>query len=256
MNLPPAVDPARVRGMQRLPDGDLLLHGEMGMVLRLTRSGMTVGFPRPDPEASILGALVDAQTDTVIVVGERASGARVDRTTATHRVGYVIVYSRGRVAHVADAVPAGRLLAVARLGTEHVAVGDRGALVRIEGMKVEAARPICAGDLMAIATLPDGTCVAVGAGGHALHVGHRGEAQLEAVQTTRDLVSLTVSEQGVAWAGSQARVLRRTGDSWVRMSGELGLDSAIVALQARSTREVRAVCDDGAILEGRLGSMA
>jgi photosystem II stability/assembly factor-like uncharacterized protein len=256
MATPPTLNHRAVRGMQWLPDGDLLIHGEAGMVLRLTRVGLTVGFPRPDTEASILGAAVEASTDTVIVVGERASGSAVERTTSTDRVGYVIVYSKGRLAHVCDASPAGRLVAIARLGATWAAVGDRGALVRIDNGKLDPGRAICGGDLMAIASLPDGTCVTVGAGGHALHIGQDGNAQLEAVQTTRDLVSVAVSDDGVAWAGSQARVLRRTGDSWVRMSGELGFESSIVAIQVRSAREVRAVCDDGAVLEGRLGSSA
>jgi hypothetical protein len=56
-----------------------------------------------------------------------------------------------------------------------------------------------------------------------------------------------------AWAGSaQARLLRRTptaGASWVRMSGELGLQSSVVALWV-TPRAVRAICDDGAVVEG------
>jgi photosystem II stability/assembly factor-like uncharacterized protein len=256
MPTPPTLNLRTVRGMQWLPDGDLLIYGEAGMVLRLTRTGLTVGFPRPDTEASICGAAVDAATDTIMAVGERASGSAVERTTSTDRVGYVLIYSKGRLAQVSDASPAGRLVALARLGGVWAAVGDRGALVRIDGTKIEGGRAICGGDLMAIATMPDGTCVAVGAGGHALHIGVNGDAQLEAVQTTRDLTSVAVSDEGVAWAGSQARVLRRTGDSWVRMSGELGLESHIVALQLRSARDIRAVCDDGAVLEGRLGSTA
>jgi hypothetical protein len=70
------------------------------------------------------------------------------------------------------------------------------------------------------------------------------------VQTTRDLRALYVDTSGVAWAGSaQARLLRRSAGSWVRMSGELGLQSSVVAVWA-TQRVVRAVCDDGAVVEG------
>ena len=90
----------------------------------------------------------------------------------------------------------------------------------------------------------------IGAGGHALSLSSSLRAQLEAVQTTRDLLAIAVDPAGVAWSGSaQARLLRRTAGSWVRMSGELGLQSSVVALWAAS-RTVRAICDDGAIIEG------
>lgn len=109
---------------------------------------------------------------------------------------------------------------------------------------------ICGGHLHAIAALVDGGAIAIGAGGHALSLSPRLQAQLEAVQTTRDLLALAVDSSGVAWAGSaQARLLRRTAGSWVRMSAELGLSSSVVALWA-APRAVRAICDDGAIIEG------
>ena len=76
------------------------------------------------------------------------------------------------------------------------------------------------------------------------------EPQLEAVQTTRDLFALAVDPNGVAWGGSaQARLLRRSGGSWVRMTGELGLGSSIVAVWA-AAQAVRAICEDGAVIEG------
>ncbi|MEO7113756.1 MAG: hypothetical protein ABI183_25175, partial [Polyangiaceae bacterium] len=75
--------------------------------------------------------------------------------------------------------------------------------------------------------------------------------QLEAVQTTRDLHSLAISEDGVVWAGAaQARILRRSADGWTRMSGEFGIASSVLAIWA-SPRLVRAVCDDGAVIEGQ-----
>ena len=87
------------------------------------------------------------------------------------------------------------------------------------------------------------------------------EAQPEPVQTTRDLLALTTApEGGHAWAGSgQARLLRRSNvagtPTWVRMSGALGLSSSFIAVGLRlegNGRVVRAVTDDGAVVEGRL----
>jgi serine/threonine-protein kinase len=254
VSIPPNLMMRFVRGVTWLPEGDLLLYGDVGTVLRLTRAGLPVAFAKPDNEAALYGALVDAATDTIILVGQRSSGGSVERTTSTDRVGYVAVYVGGRIAHAADAAPAGKLSSVARLAGTFVAVGDKGALVRIERNRVQYMRSVCGGDLYAMAPMLDGTCVAVGAGGHALRITAQGDAQLEAVQTTRDLMCVAVSEEGIAWAGSQARVLRRTIDSWVRMSGDLGIDSTIVALHVRSPREVCAVCDDGAVLDGRLGA--
>jgi hypothetical protein len=105
--------------------------------------------------------------------------------------------------------------------------------------------------LHALAPLGEGA-VTVGAGGHALSLSPRLEAQLEAVQTTRDLLALTVSEDGAAWAGSaQARLLRRSATGWLRMSGDLGIAPNVVGVWAGES-EVRAVCDDGAVIEGKL----
>ena len=123
--------------------------------------------------------------------------------------------------------------------------------MRLEHGVPEHVGEVCAGHLTAIAAVGDGA-VTVGGGGHALSLSARLQAQLEAVQTTRDLLALAVDPAGIAWAGSaQARILRRTGGSWLRMSGELGLTSSVVALWA-GLRRVRAVCDDGAVVEGTL----
>ena len=98
----------------------------------------------------------------------------------------------------------------------------------------------------------DGGALVVGAGGHALSLTARLEAQLEAVQTTRDLLSLVVAEDGIPWAGAaQARLLRRTNGSWVRMSGDVGIAAGVVAIAA-SASHVRGICDDGAVIEGTL----
>jgi hypothetical protein len=131
-----------------------------------------------------------------------------------------------------------------------VAVGDWGALVRLELGVAEHVGSICGGHLTAIAALDDGGALTVGAGGHALSLSPRLEAQLEAVQTTRDLLALAVAPDGVAWAGSaQARLMRRTSGSWVRMSGDVGVGASVVAIWA-APRVVRVICDDGSVIEG------
>ena len=250
--LPSAGLPTRaVRGVRALMTGDLLLFGDGGFAATLAPSGHVTPLPIPETEAAWMGGWVDPHEDIVILVGERLAGGGVMRTTSTDRVGWVAQYTGSRLAWCGDTSPSGRLNAVARLGNAWVAVGNRGALVKIGKGSAEYVRPACAGDLLAAATLPNGHVLTVGVGGHALHIGPHLETQLEAVQTTRDLVSVAVSDEGVAWAGAPARVLRRTVDSWVRMSGELGLHSTVIAISARGSF-VRAVCDDGAVLEGRL----
>jgi hypothetical protein len=129
-------------------------------------------------------------------------------------------------------------------------VGDRGTLARLDRGRVELVGSICRGHLAAIEALSEGGAVTVGGGGHALYISPRLDAQLEAVQTTRDLCALAIGG-GAAWAGAaQARLLRREASSWVRMSGDGGITPRVVAIWA-SDPVVRAVCDDGAVLEGR-----
>jgi len=100
--------------------------------------------------------------------------------------------------------------------------------------------------------MPDGGAVTVGVGGHALSLSGKLDAQLEAVQTTQNLLAVSTTDDGQAWAGSvNARLLRRSNGSWVRMSGDIGVSSSMIAVQAQS-RTVRAIGDDGAVVEGRI----
>jgi hypothetical protein len=166
-------------------------------------------------------------------------------------MGTIAQFSQGRLTLLSDAPTCSGLRAVTRLrGGALVACGDWGAVVRLEYGVAGLVGSVCAGHLYAIGPLPDGGALTVGAGGHALSLTSRLEPQLEAVQTTRDLLALAIDANGIAWAGSaQARLLRRAGGSWLRMSGELGLSSSIVAVWAGS-RTVRAICEDGAVVEG------
>ncbi len=255
----PELDVRLVRGLSWLAANELVVYGGRGLAARLLPGAGVESWDLPDREATFLGAHVDLQ-GTVTLVGERPArrAARAVSQGGAATMGTIAQFARGKLTLLTDAPMCARLRAVTRLlpvpgtggGGALVACGDWGALVRLELGVPEHVGSICGGHLHAIAALPNGGAVTVGAGGHALSLSPRLEAQLEAVQTTRDLHALAVDGAGVAWAGSaQARVLRRSDGSWVRMSGELGLPSSVVALWATS-RLVRAICDDGAVIEG------
>jgi serine/threonine protein kinase len=245
MTLPAGVEAGRVRGLLWARNGDVILSGEGGLAGRIAQQGPAESWSLPDRDVSFLGAHRD-EDGAVTFVGER-------KARGTETTGLLAQMVEGRLAMVCDANGCARLRAAARLRNGPiVACGDRGAVVKLENGGVQHAGSVCGGHLNAIAATSDGGALTVGAGGHALSISPRLEAQLEAVQTTRDLRSLAIAEDGVAWAGAAgARLLRRSSGSWVRMSGDLGVTAAVVAIWA-APRTVRAVCDDGAVIEGTL----
>ena len=245
------VDLRQVRGMRGLPGGDMLLYGGRGLVARVTPSGTHEAWAVPDREVTFLGAWTE-ESGVTTVVGERPV-RDTTRPQAAGTVGVVAQFANERLNLVSDAPSCTRLRAATRLrGGMYLACGDWGSLVRLEVGVPEHVGSVCGGHLSSIEATDDGGAVTVGVGGHALYVTPRLDAHLEAVQTTRDLLSLAIAEDGAAWAGAaQARLLRRTGGAWVRMSGDVGISPAVMAIWA-AARVVRAVCDDGAILEGRL----
>ena len=178
-------------------------------------------------------------------------GERPSPRGSAESIGAAVQVARGAVAFAVDAPAIPRLNGVTRLENGILlAVGDRGSLVRLDRGSVELVGAICRGHLAAIEATSDGGALTVGGGGHALYISARLGAQLEAVQTTRDLSALAIAG-GAAWAGAaQARLLRREGSAWLRMSGDVGSTPRIVAIWVNEP-VVRAVCDDGAILEGR-----
>jgi serine/threonine protein kinase len=255
--LPNQVPKVGIRGVRWMRDGSLLLFGEGGFVARHALGGATTIWRVPDPEITFLGALVEDNGVTTLV-GERPYRGGAARSFPGNTAGVVTQFNGDRVTVVGDAVNCARLHGIARMANgQLVACGDWGAIVRVELGVVEFVSSICGGHLLAIAALPDGGAVTVGVGGHALSLGPKLEAQLEAVQTTRDLLSLTTSDDGQAWAGSaQARLLRRSmqgngSSGWVRMNGEIGVTSSMISIAA-GPRTVRAIGDDGAVVEGRL----
>lgn len=245
-----------LRGVRWMRDGSVLLFGEGGFVARHVLGGTTTIWQMPDPEITFLGALVE-ESGTTTLVGERPYRGASPRSVPGATAGVVAQFEGDRVTVVGDAASAARLHGVARMSNgQLVACGDWGAIVRIELGTAEFVASICSGHLLAIHALPNGGAITVGGGGHALVLGPKLEFQLEAVQTTRDLLSLTISDDGQAWAGSaQARLVRRSfvngANSWVRVNGDIGVTSSMIAVAA-SSRTVRAIGDDGAVVEGRI----
>jgi hypothetical protein len=251
IDLPSTLDPRSVRGLRRLPGGDLLLFGAGALATRISGKGKPEAWAIPDKDITFHGALVE-ENGTTTLVGEHPVRGPARGTAAT--IGAIAQFAGDRLNLVSDAPSCPRLRGVTRLrGGTYLLCGDWGALVRLEMGVAEHIGAICGGHLLAIDAMEDGGAVTIGVGGHALYITPRAEAHLEAVQTTRDLIALTIAEDGAAWAGAaQARLLRRSGGSWVRMSGDVGIAPTVVSVWA-AARVVRALCDDGAIIEGRLG---
>jgi eukaryotic-like serine/threonine-protein kinase len=247
---PAEIDMRLVRGAVWVRAGELVVYGARGLVAHyLPGQGANI-WDMPDKEVTFLGAHPDPQ-GTVTLVGERPSRRDPRASGPSSTVGTIAQFARGKLALLSDAASCSRLRGVTRLRSGVVVgCGDWGTLVRLELGVPEHVGSVCGGHLNAIAALPDGGAVTVGAGGHALSLSPKLQGNLEAVQTTRDLFALAVDSAGAAWGGSaQARLLRRNAGSWVRMSGELGLPSSVVALWV-TPRAVRAICDDGALVEG------
>jgi serine/threonine protein kinase len=245
-----AREAATVRGMVRMGPSDFVAFGARGYVARVGADGEIEPWTVPEREATFHAAHVD-DAGTVTVVGDRPArpAERVGGQDAS--VAILAQFVRGKLTLVSEAPGCTGLRGVTRLASGTViACGTWGSIVRLELGVAQPSGSICAGHLLAVAPLPDGGAVTVGAGGHALSLSAGLTPQLEAVQTTRHLLCLSVDAKGVAWAGSaQARLLRRSRGSWVRMTGDLGLASAVVTLAA-TPNGVRALCDDGAVIEG------
>jgi serine/threonine-protein kinase len=135
--------------------------------------------------------------------------------------------------------------------------GNDSALARIDVSTTAAIPWSRTGHLLAIAARPGGGAFAVGSGGHALALSPNLQANLEPVQTTRDLVSVAVAKDGSAWAGAaERRILQRRGTTWTRVPIEVDGDdkTAILAVQPLLDSSVLALANDGQVLEGRLTS--
>ena len=254
--LPTHVPRQALRGIKWMPDGALLLYGENGFVARHVIGGQTTLWRVPDPEITFLGALVEPSGLTTLV-GERPYRGHATRPFPGNTSGVVTQWSGDRVTVVGDTMSCSRLHAVARLTNgQLVACGDWGAIVRIELGVIEFVASVCGGHLLAIAHRPEGGAYTVGVGGHALSLSPKLEPTLEAVQTTKDILCVHVAEDAQAWAGSAAARIVRRGSvegvpTWMRIAGDIGVSTNMLAIAA-GPRTVRAIGDDGMVVEGRL----
>ena len=248
--LPPEIDPRAARGVLWLEGGELLVFGEGSLALIVAPTGSTLTLHFAEPGMSFRGARRFPDGSTWLV-------GRVPRGETTVGVATRIV--KGRVDAMVTCAEVAHLDDIARVGGEPIACGHRGALVKClpELDRGTLVASLCHGNLRAIAALPDGSAVTVGDGGHALLVRTPFEGALETVQTTRDLLSLSIAPDASAWAGGAAgRIVRRTAGpgiptTWVRMVAELPARGDVLAVLANESA-VRAVTTDGALVEGRI----
>jgi hypothetical protein len=245
--VPEGVHAPALTGVRWLADGDVVIVGQAGIAFRVATSGAIASFGLTD-RATLYDAWVDEASGITTFVGARDwKNPRPGRDT----IGTWLQWAKGGVAYVADVLETPRLRALANVGGRLVACGDDGALVTVPRGAGPRAIKICTGDLSAITGWAEGALV-VGGGGWALKVSGELSASPEAVQTTKGLTALFSSAAAnEVWAGSkEARILRRTDAGvWRRMTGNLPLSSSVLALWSDGTH-TRAVCSDGAMVEG------
>lgn len=272
LHLPAGIDARFIRGLSRMPGGELLLFGDTAFALILSPAGVAERIAIPDRDITLLGAWVGPEG--VAFAGERLSRA----------VGVTVEVSRGFAALVRNVEGSTRLQAITRLMTPPpgsdrrgpgsgranplVACGNHGDLFESDAGGM---RPIPwgrSGHLYSIAAAPDGSAYCVGSGGHALRVARPptfgdaaawATATLEAVQTTRDLTQVVVDEAGTPWAvGGQARLLQRRQGVWARIpldghgNPPVALVQGSLVMVGSRGDLVTVVAEDGLVLEGRL----
>ncbi|WP_170319429.1 protein kinase domain-containing protein [Polyangium spumosum] len=236
--LPAGIDARAVRGLSRLPSGELLLFGDAGLCAALSPRAGLRRIPLPERDLTLLAAHADDRG--LVLVGERAS-----------RPGGVAILVPHEGAPTILAAPdTARLTGVTRTSSGHViAVGTQGTLVELGERGARDVPWGRTGHLYAIAAGPGGVAYAVGSGGHALRVepAHGGAvATLESVQTTRDLLGVAVDPStGVAWAvGADARLVERQEGGWIRVPLDPSVMAALVLVWPRAPR-VTVVAEDG-----------
>ncbi len=248
MQLPRGVDARIVRGASRTWRGDLLLFGEGGFAMTVSRSGVAERLPVDDADVVLLDGRADERG--MLFVGERLS----------RPVGVLVEIPAQGPTEIRTIEGTARLHGVARLaGGALILCGTQGALLEVSGGEV---RPIPwgrTGHLYAVAAVSDGGAFTVGSGGHALRVSPPAAlpglstpptATLEAVQTTRDLTGVVLDEDDTAWAvGGQARLLQRRQSVWTRLPLDPAAEGRLVAVRPR--REgITVLVENGIVLEG------
>ncbi|MBL9026369.1 MAG: serine/threonine protein kinase [Myxococcales bacterium] len=244
VELPAGLDPRRIRGLNKLRSGELLVYGEAGLAAAVGPGGAARQLPGASGDFNWLGAFTE--DGDVILAGERRS----------RPIGCVAEIG-AQSANLHTLTGTTRLFSVTRLASGAILVcGSHGDLVQI---LPTAQRPVPwgrTGHLYAVARSATGGAYVVGSGGHALDIAPSSTgdlvATLEAVQTTRDLWSLRLDPDGTPWAGgSQGRVLERRSGTWVRIPCDLTQADILAVCPFRGV--VTVVPDDGAVIEGRPG---
>jgi eukaryotic-like serine/threonine-protein kinase len=248
MQLPASVEARLVRGVLRLPSGDLLLYGDAGFAMTIQRSGDAERLSVGDRDVTLLGAAADDHG--LLFVGERAS----------RPVGVLVDLPRTGRPEVRDIDGTTRLHGVARLaGGASILCGTQGALLEVSGGEARAIPWGRTGHLYAVIAAPDGGAFAVGSGGHALRISPPPalpglsappSATLEAVQTTRDLTGVTLDHGGSPWAvGGQARLLQRRQSVWTRIPLDPSVEGKLMAVSVRSDG-ITVLVENGTVYEG------
>jgi serine/threonine protein kinase len=247
LQLPAGVDAQAIRGIQRMPRGELVLFGDGGLVVVLGHGGSAERLVVAPADTTILGCVADQHG--LLFVGERVS----------RQMGVVVDLPSGGPRDVREIPGTTRLEGVARLVRGALVVcGAQGALLELSAGE---ARPIPwgrTGHLRALAASPDGGAFTVGTGGHALRISPPAtlpglsappSATLEAVQTTRDLGVVVIDDDEVAWAvGAHARLLQRRNTVWVRIPVEPAGEGRLIAVRPR--REgITVLVEDGTVVE-------
>ncbi|MGO8992436.1 MAG: serine/threonine-protein kinase [Polyangiaceae bacterium] len=245
LDLPQVIEPHQIRLVSVSEQGDVLLAGASSLIATISPAG-AYSTTRFEGEHFVF---YDGYVDTnggMTLVGERKIEGRSCGVIAqvAPRPGGTLA---PRVIRVPDCGP---LRGVVRLDADLVACGDAGTLVLLRSSGSPKRVTVCEAPLYALLPLGDGTAAAVGAGGFVFRVWPSLEAQLESIQTTRDLYALARAPNGTMWTGGAAcRVLVRDRGGWTRV-GAPGADTAAVrALHATDTH-VLAFCDDGSVVEG------
>lgn len=241
--LPPprGLDPRWVRGMMRTPDGKTLLFGDEGCIATLEPDGSIVPWQTIRNDIRILGAWMDGP-DEAFVVGERL----------TTGGGFTLHVARGHE-HAAQFIETPTVMrAISRtVGGALIVCGDAGALTHL---RFPVHQPIAwerTGHLFAMCRRAAGGMAIVGSGGHALYVSPSGDALLEPVQTTRDINAVAAACDGAMWAvGSDGRVLRYDGTTWVRVDPSTSIPVRLIGLGPTADGMV-ALGEDGTVVGAR-----
>ena len=235
---PSTIPFGRLHGFVRGPRGDLVLFGQGGVCGRLARD---LGDYRPfvpTPRAEVLRGAVALVDGRAVLFGRARSGK-----------GLLVFYRADGSVDAEHEIAGGELhAAILGAGAVLTFAGAAGTIVQIAPNSALAVSSVCAADLLAVAPL-EGKLLFVGAGGHAICMDEDGHAQLEPVQTTRDLRVLR-TELGAAWAaGDDGRVVVRAGRSWYRVDASAAPIATALALHVGEDA-VELLWSDGAFCRG------